>query len=189
MRWVARYRCSRCARGSRRHRPGQGVSARGTSARAGCVGAVDRSSHGAERCLTTSRPNPLSRRGRRRASRSRFRFPTAMSSSGIFGRSPRRSSRQGRLTTTARPSSSSNIARLKAQVIEWVKPEAIIYTDEWPAYTGLDAYFAAHSRVRHSNRDTSSASGTRTPSRASSGTSRPASGAALGRAATQAPLP
>jgi len=39
---------------------------------------------------------------------------------------------------------------LKAQVIEWVRPEAIIYTDEWPAYNGLDRHFAAHSRVVHS---------------------------------------
>jgi transposase len=42
---------------------------------------------------------------------------------------------------------------LQRQVIEWVRPESIIYTDEWPAYSGLDRHFAAHSRVRHSTRE------------------------------------
>jgi transposase len=42
---------------------------------------------------------------------------------------------------------------LQAQVIEWVRPEAIIYTDEWPAYSGLVRHFAGHSRVRHSARE------------------------------------
>src|SRR4051812_20799572 len=42
---------------------------------------------------------------------------------------------------------------LKHQVIEWVEPDAIIYTDEWPAYSGLADHFAAHSRVRHSTRE------------------------------------
>jgi transposase len=35
------------------------------------------------------------------------------------------------------------------QVVEWVKPESIVYTDEWPAYNQLGQHFAAHSRVRH----------------------------------------
>jgi transposase-like protein/IS1 family transposase len=39
---------------------------------------------------------------------------------------------------------------LKRQVIEWVRPEAIVYTDEWPAYNRLGDHFAAHSRVVHS---------------------------------------
>jgi transposase len=42
---------------------------------------------------------------------------------------------------------------LKEQVIEWVAPAAIVMTDEWPAYSGLDQHFAAHSRVRHSLRE------------------------------------
>jgi transposase len=36
------------------------------------------------------------------------------------------------------------------QVVEWVKPESIVYTDEWPAYNRLGGSFAGHSRVRHS---------------------------------------
>jgi transposase len=39
---------------------------------------------------------------------------------------------------------------LHDQVVEWVEPTAIIYTDEWPAYNQLGDHFAAHSRVRHS---------------------------------------
>jgi len=35
------------------------------------------------------------------------------------------------------------------QVVEWVKPESIVYTDEWPAYNQLGTHFAGHSRVRH----------------------------------------
>jgi transposase-like protein len=38
---------------------------------------------------------------------------------------------------------------LPNQVIEWVRPESIIYTDEWPAYNSLYRHFD-HSRVRHS---------------------------------------
>jgi transposase len=39
---------------------------------------------------------------------------------------------------------------LKKQVIEWVEPESIIITDEWPAYNGLDEHFISHSRINHS---------------------------------------
>jgi transposase len=39
---------------------------------------------------------------------------------------------------------------LKQQVIEWVEPESIIVTDEWPAYNGLDEHFISHSRINHS---------------------------------------
>jgi transposase len=39
---------------------------------------------------------------------------------------------------------------LKRQVIEWVRPESIVYTDHWPAYKGLDRHYAAHSRINHS---------------------------------------
>lgn len=39
---------------------------------------------------------------------------------------------------------------LKEQVIEWVEPESIVITDEWPAYNGLDRHFISHSRINHS---------------------------------------
>jgi transposase-like protein len=39
---------------------------------------------------------------------------------------------------------------MKQQVIEWVKPESIVYTDEWPAYNTLYTHFD-HSRVRHAS--------------------------------------
>lgn len=39
--------------------------------------------------------------------------------------------------------------QLQEQVVEWVRPESIIYTDEWPAYNRLRDHFAAHSRVWH----------------------------------------
>jgi transposase len=42
---------------------------------------------------------------------------------------------------------------LPNQVIEWVRPESIVYTDEWPAYNPLVGHFAEHSRVRHSTGD------------------------------------
>jgi transposase len=45
---------------------------------------------------------------------------------------------------------------LPNQVIEWVRPESIVYTDEWRAYLPLGKHFAEHSssslldrRVRH----------------------------------------
>jgi transposase-like protein len=40
---------------------------------------------------------------------------------------------------------------LKRQVIEWVRPESIVYTDYRPAYRGLDRHYAAHSRINHSD--------------------------------------
>jgi len=39
---------------------------------------------------------------------------------------------------------------LRDKVIEWVDPEAIVYTDEWPAYNFASDHFAAHSRINHS---------------------------------------
>jgi len=39
---------------------------------------------------------------------------------------------------------------LRNKVIEWVDPEAIVYTDEWPAYNFASRHFAAHSRINHS---------------------------------------
>ena len=36
------------------------------------------------------------------------------------------------------------------QVVEWVRPESIVFTDEWPAYNQLKNHFIDHSRVVHS---------------------------------------
>jgi transposase len=41
-------------------------------------------------------------------------------------------------------------APLREKVIEWVDPDSIVYTDEWPAYNFAAQHFAAHSRVTHS---------------------------------------
>ncbi len=38
--------------------------------------------------------------------------------------------------------------QLREQVIEWVQPNSIVYTDEWPAYNQLHKHYD-HSRVRH----------------------------------------
>ena len=56
--------------------------------------------------------------------------------------------RGGRIKATVLPSRHG--PQLKQQVIEWVEPESIIVTDEWPAYNGLDQHFIAHSRINHS---------------------------------------
>jgi transposase len=56
--------------------------------------------------------------------------------------------RGGRIKATVVPGRRG--PHIQAQVIEWVRPEAIVYTDEWPAYNQLHKHFAAHSRVRHS---------------------------------------
>jgi transposase len=56
--------------------------------------------------------------------------------------------RHGRIKATVLPSRRG--PRLKQQVIEWVDPRAIVITDEWPAYNGLQKHFLAHSRVNHS---------------------------------------
>jgi transposase len=41
---------------------------------------------------------------------------------------------------------------LRDKVVEWVDPDSIVYTDEWPAYNFVGRQFAAHSRIRHSDR-------------------------------------
>jgi transposase-like protein len=56
--------------------------------------------------------------------------------------------RGGRVKATVVPSRYG--PHVKRQVIEWVNPEAIIYTDDWKPYSGLDEHFAAHSRINHS---------------------------------------
>jgi transposase len=55
--------------------------------------------------------------------------------------------RGGRIKATV--VSSRRGPHIHRQVVEWVRPESIIYTDEWPAYNQLGGHFAAHSRVRH----------------------------------------
>jgi transposase len=56
--------------------------------------------------------------------------------------------RGGRVKATVLPSRRG--PGLSRQVREWVDPSSIILTDEWPAYSGLDRHFLAHSRVVHS---------------------------------------
>lgn len=56
--------------------------------------------------------------------------------------------RGGRVKATVLPGRRD--PALKQQVVEWVKPESIVYTDEWAAYRGLDRSFVAHSRINHS---------------------------------------
>ncbi len=55
--------------------------------------------------------------------------------------------RGGRVKATVLPSRRG--PGLREQAIEWVDPEAIVFTDEWPAYNQLHKHFARHSRVRH----------------------------------------
>lgn len=54
--------------------------------------------------------------------------------------------RGGRIKTAVLPSRRG--PTLKQKVVEWVKPESIVYTDHWPAYRGLDSTFD-HSRINH----------------------------------------
>jgi transposase len=56
--------------------------------------------------------------------------------------------RGGRIKATVLPSRHG--PQLKNQVIEWVEPESIVITDDWPAYYGLDRNFISHSRINHS---------------------------------------
>ncbi len=56
--------------------------------------------------------------------------------------------RGGRIKATVLPSRRG--PGLKKQIIEWVEPESIIITDEWPSYNGLDKHFIAHSRINYS---------------------------------------
>lgn len=58
--------------------------------------------------------------------------------------------RGGRIKATVIPSRRG--PELPAQVIEWVHPATILYTDEWPAYNRMGDYFAAHRRVIHSQK-------------------------------------
>jgi transposase-like protein len=56
--------------------------------------------------------------------------------------------RGGRIKATVLPSRRG--PQLKRQVIQWVEPESIIITDDWPAYNGIGRHFLAHSRINHS---------------------------------------
>ena len=56
--------------------------------------------------------------------------------------------RGGRIKATVLPSRRG--PQLQKQVIEWVQPESIVITDDWPAYHGLDRHYIAHSRINHS---------------------------------------
>jgi transposase len=55
--------------------------------------------------------------------------------------------RGGRIKATVLPSRRG--PGLKKQVIEWVEPTSIVFTDEWPAYNGLDRHYISHSRINH----------------------------------------
>jgi transposase-like protein len=55
--------------------------------------------------------------------------------------------RGGRVKATVLPSRRG--PRLREQAVEWVDPEAIVFTDEWPAYNQLHRDFAEHRRISH----------------------------------------
>ena len=57
---------------------------------------------------------------------------------------------------------------------QWIVPDAVVYTDEWPAYNGLALHFASHSRVRHTAGEYVMGDAHTNTSRGSLGTSRPA---------------
>lgn len=56
--------------------------------------------------------------------------------------------RGGRVKATVLPSRRG--PGLKQKVIEWVEPESLVITDDWPAYNGLDRHFLDHSTITHS---------------------------------------
>jgi transposase len=56
--------------------------------------------------------------------------------------------RGGRVKATVLPGRRG--PKLKETLVEWVEPESILITDEWPAYNGLDKHFISHSRINHS---------------------------------------
>ncbi len=55
--------------------------------------------------------------------------------------------RGGRVKATVLPGRRG--PKLREQAIEWVDPESIVFTDEWPAYNKLHQHFAAHNRISH----------------------------------------
>jgi transposase len=58
--------------------------------------------------------------------------------------------RGGRIKATVMPGRRG--PHIHRQVVEWVRPESIVYTDEWPTYNSLYRYYD-HSRVRHAVRE------------------------------------
>jgi transposase-like protein len=56
--------------------------------------------------------------------------------------------RGGRIKATVLPSRRG--PALKRQVVQWVMPDSIVITDDWPAYHGLDRHYISHSRINHS---------------------------------------
>lgn len=59
--------------------------------------------------------------------------------------------RRGRVKATVLPSRRG--PRLREQAVEWVRPDSIVFTDEWPAYNSLHKHFAAHNRISHGARE------------------------------------
>lgn len=57
--------------------------------------------------------------------------------------------REGRVKATVLPSRRG--PALKEQAIQWIEPETIVYTDEWPAYNKLGDHFSEHNRISHSS--------------------------------------
>jgi transposase len=55
--------------------------------------------------------------------------------------------RGGRIKATVVPGRRG--PHIQKQVVEWVRPESIVFTDEWPAYNQLGRHFIAHSRIHH----------------------------------------
>ena len=86
--------------------------------------------------------------------------------------------RGGRIKATVLPRAA---VPSSGQVVQWVRPEAIVYTDEWPAYNRLGDHFADHSRVIHTAGIYVDGRVHTNTSRGSSATSRPASAATTRR--------
>ncbi len=57
--------------------------------------------------------------------------------------------RGGRIKATVLPSRHG--PALNRQIVQWVRPESIIITDEWRAYNGLERHFVDHSRINHAS--------------------------------------
>jgi transposase-like protein len=56
--------------------------------------------------------------------------------------------RQGRVRASLVPDRGRKT--LQGEVVKYVLPASTIFTDEWPAYSGLDRHFNRHRRIRHS---------------------------------------
>jgi transposase len=55
--------------------------------------------------------------------------------------------RGGRVKATVLPGRRG--PKLREQAVEWVDPEAIVFTDEWPSYNQLHRHFSEHHRISH----------------------------------------